>query len=312
MPRPNVKTGALGCLPLLLLAVVPGAAEDPPNRSTGSAAETPADEPSADEVRPAEAAGEAQMGFSSGTGARIEVFGRAGLVALRVSSTDSFGFGAMAGADSPDQSVSLSRRSSQFGWGGGARLLYGNWGIEGSYGIFRSVDLTPGGVYRDLADEDSDNPELAADLPLVASRVDLLLAQGIGAFPLAGGSMELSFGLGAGWIRATDSTTDRFLEGAAFNLGLQPDAPLVPDFDFEADRSSIVYVGSMGLSFRLGRLLLRPRVDVVFGPTLTTSLTAGADLELGEEVDVPPLEVRWNSTLKPTILFFAVDIGLSS
>lgn len=242
--------------------------------------------------------------------ARVELFGRAGLVLLHVSATDSLGV--RFGPEADGVSVSGSRFTTEFGGGAGARLLYGNWGIEGSYAAFSSLDLSPGGL--PLGSEAGGEPAVAITdtLRVVASRADLFVFQALGALPLGRGGVEVSIGLGAGWLRVSDSTTDDLLAGAwlpehdpaAAGIPL-----LVPEIEFEADRNSIVPAGSLGVAFRLGRLLLRPRVDVAFGRALTTGLSIALP-EIDELAAGP--EIYRDTSLKPTVVLFSVDIGLSS
>ena len=147
------------------------------------------------------------------------------------------------------------------------------------------------------------------ELPLVASKADVLVGQVVRGFALSRTS-ELFVGLGAGWMRATDSSTDRLLSGAGFpdpeeiTGELPPDVPpelvasFVPEVEFTANRSSIVFAGSLGVSLRAGRILLRPRLDVIIARALTTELTVGfpglVDLDLPEteELGIPGVELH--------------------
>ena len=254
--------------------------------------------------------------YAGSSGMRIELFGRAGLPLLNVSAEDSIEFmgGLPAGAEGGGDSISASRLSSEFGWGVGARLMSGNWGIEATYNIFESLDLTPSWL---VADSLGLPEEEAAQFgqPLVASQARLILGQAIRVFQLGGGA-ELSLGLGAGWIRATDSGTDLLLSSGPSGFSSE-DLPILPAFvpevDFTADRTSVVYVGSLGVAFRFGRMMLRPRVDVVVSRELTTDLTIGfPDLgELGAE-DLSDVGLHFGTSVRPTIYLFSLDIGLGN
>ena len=220
---------------------------------------------------------------------RIELFGRVGLPLLNVSAEDSIQLMGVPppGAEGGGDSISASRLTSEFGWGVGARLMSGNWGIEGSYNIFESLDLTPSWL---VADSNGATAEEAAlfGQPLVPSQARLVLGQAIRVFQLGGGA-ELSLGIGAGWLQATDSGTDMLLSGAGLEgldqIPAEIPPSFIPEVSFEADRTSVVYAGSLGVAFRFGRIMLRPRVDVVVSRALTTDLTIGfPDLgELGPE-----------------------------
>ncbi len=87
----------------------------------------------------------------------------------------------------------------------------------------------------------------------------------------------------------------------------------VPEVEFTADRKSVVYAGSLGVAFRFGRIMLRPRVDVVVSRALTTDLTVGfPDLgELGAE-ELGEVGLHYGTSVTPTIFFFSLDIGLGN
>ena len=257
----------------------------------------------------------AQSTYGS-SGMRIELFGRVGLPLLNVSAEDSIQLMGVPppGAEGGGDSISASRLTSEFGWGAGARLMSGNWGIEASYNVFESRDLTPSWLVADSLELPE---EKAAQFgqPLVASEARLILGQAIRVFQLGGGA-ELSLGLGAGWIRATDSGTDRLLSSGPSEFSSE-DLPILPAFvsevDFTADRTSVVYVGSLGVAFRFGRIMLRPRVDVVVSRELTTDLTIGIeDLgELGAE-ELGEVGLHFGTSVRPTIFLFSVDVGLGN
>lgn len=264
------------------------------------------------------------QGFSVSSGRQMELFGRAGMAFVNVTAEDSFGIA--AGMESDMASLSASRRVSEFGWGGGARLMSGSWGIEGTYNIFDSLALSPGWLVAD----DAAAGEVTTgffDLPVVASKADVLVGQVVRGFPLSR-TTELFVGLGAGWMRATDSSTDRLLSGGGFpDLGeitgeLPPDVPpefvasFVPEVEFTADRSSVVFAGSLGVSFRAGRILLRPRLDVIIARALTTELAVRfpglADLDLPETDEIGLPEFSYTTSVTPRIFLLSVDVGLSN
>ncbi len=245
---------------------------------------------------------------------RAEVFGRGGLSLLQVSATDSIS--ARAGSELDTDSVSDSRWSREFGGGAGTRLLYGNWGFEGSYFVLRSPDLTPSELLQDSPETASLGVSMGAVQSSVSSRADLVLASALRTFRFRDGAVELAIGFGTGWIRATDDLTDDLQSGALISdleaeLAAQGAPITVAEFVFEADRSHLVHTGSLSLGFRRGRFLIRPRVDVVWGPPLTTDMTILFDL--GTLVSDPKtlVETTWSSTIDPTLVLFSVDIGFS-
>lgn len=264
------------------------------------------------------------QGFGASSGRQMELFGRLGMSFVNVTAEDSFAIA--AGMTSDMASLSASRRVSEFGWGVGARLMSGSWGIEGTYNVLDSLALSPGWLVAEEAGADEAATGLF-DLPLVASKADVLTGQVVRAFPLSR-TMELFVGLGAGWMRATDSSTDRLLSGAGFpdpeeiTGELPPDVPpefvasLVPEIGFTADRSSVVFAGSLGVSLRTGRILLRPRLDVIIARALTTEMTVRfpglADLDLPETdgLDLPAFS--FTTSVTPRIFLVSVDVGLSN
>ena len=160
--------------------------------------------------------------------------------------------------------------------------MRGNWGLEGTFSTFESLARSPGWLCFDGVGVVSGTPEVF--FPTVASRADVFLGQVVRVFPLSG-STEWFVGLGGGWMRAAD--TDHLFLGTPmpndldeYPTGLPPDffVGLVPEVELTADRSSVAYSGSLGLAFRTGRLLLRPRLDVIVAHALTTELTVGFDL----------------------------------
>ncbi len=252
------------------------------------------------------------QGSPGSSGIQVELFGRAGLALLNASAEDSLGLAAgIPGAVEP---LYGSQRLSEFGWGGGARLMWGDWGVEGTYSTLDSLALSPGWLFFDEAVVVSGTPE--AFFPMVASRANVFLGQVVRTFPLSN-STEWFVGLGGGWMRAAD-TDDLFVVTPMPNdlddypTGLPADsfAGLVPEVELTADRSSVVYAGSVGLLFRRGRVVFRPRVDIIIARALTTELTVGFDLPDVEEVD--GVDFVYTSSVTPTIFLVSVDIGLSN
>ncbi len=268
--------------------------------------------------KPAALAAGAAQGFSGPSGMRVELFGRAGLSLLNVTAEDSIGIA--GGPEGFGESLSATRLVSEVGWGGGARLMSGNWGVEGTYSIFESLALSPSWLVID----DNAGSEVQTgvlDQPFVPSRGSVLLGQVIRTFRFSN-SAELSVGLGAGWLRATDSSTDRLLSGGPTrdaqqqlveDISIEIPPAFIPEVEFTADRTSVVYAGSLGLAFRLGRMLLRPRADVIISKALTTELTVGFP-DLGELTpeDAGSFELSYGTSVKPTIFLISLDIGLSN
>ena len=192
--------------------------------------------------------------------------------------------------------------------------MRGNWGLEGTFSTFESLVRSPGWLFFDGVGDSGGIPDVP--FPMVASRADVLRAQVLRVFPLSG-STEWFVGLGGGWMRAAD--TGHLFVGTPmpndlddYPTGLPPDffAGFVPELELTADRSSVAYAGSLGLAFRTGRILLRPRLDVIVAHALTTELTVGFDLPQVEEVD--GIDFVYSSSVTPWIFLVSVDMGLSN
>ena len=260
---------------------------------------------------------------------RFEVFASPGWSGLRTAAEDGWaltvaGPGAAAGPEDWTHRATGSRLSAGFGWGGGARLSRGPWGIEAAYRQIRSRDLTPShllldtGAYSGMLDSIAAeggvesvavDPVSGTDPPLPRSRGDLFFGQVFRSFRLRPGAV-LSVGLGGGHLRVTDDRTDELL---ARDWGVLP----VPDFfegwfeidtGYTASRSRFVYGGSVALTTEVGSFLLRPRLDVVV-PTgsLTTAFDYG--LEVRDPETTQRLEGAYTSSVDPVLFLVSVEIG---
>ena len=330
-----LRSGA--AMTLMLLVAATGSADDPAKKNLlkpeaaemGEAVEdrfnglAVSDSLLARQRVPSESAVPGQSYYGS-PGMRIELFGRGALSLLNVTAEDSFEIA--AGRESHIGSRSATRLLSEFGWGGGARLMSGSWGIEGTFSIFDSLSLSPGWLTSDDG-SGSEVEDGLFDLPLVASRAEVLVGQVVRTFPLSGGRTEFFVGVGVGWMRATDSSTDRLLSGQSLPgpdqivSELPPEIPpfleaLVPEVEFTADRTSVVYVGSVGLALRAGRILLRPRIDVIISRALTTEVALGfpglEDLGVPDVGDLAAAEFRYTTSVTPRIFLLSVDVGLGN
>ena len=315
---------------LAFVSGAPGWADDEINKSGAETEEIPLateEDPAAEPRHVPALSVMAAQGFSGSPGMQAGIFGRAGMAIVNVALEDSVG----PAAGMPDDTASLtgSDRLSEFGWGVGARLMSGSWGIEGSYNILESVALSPGWALAEEAGGPEEDAEVMSglfDLPLVPSRAGTFVGQLVRTFRLTDGTV-LSLGAGAGWMRVTDSSTDRLLSGvglpdpAEITGELPSDVPpelvaaFTPEIEFTADRSGVVYAGSLGVSFRFGRILLRPRVDVIIAPALTTELTLSfpglADLGV-PEAELDAAGFRFTTSVTPRIYLLSVDIGLGN
>ena len=259
---------------------------------------------------------------------RLEVFASPAWNGLRTAAEDGYSWGVHStGTGSRDwaRTADASRLSAGFGWGGGVRLSRGPWGVEAAYRQIRSKDLTPShllldtGAYSGLVNSITEaggsepvelDPAATPDRPLPRSRGDLFFGQVFRTFRLRP-KAELSVGLGAGHLRVTDDRTDELLARDWGSLTL-------PDFfqgwfgvetGFTAHRNRFVLGGSVGLTTEVGRLLIRPRLEVIVP---TDSLTTAFDYEL--EVRDPERTQRLEgvifTSVDPVLFLMSVEIGI--
>lgn len=261
---------------------------------------------------------------------RFEVFASPAWNGLRTAAEDGYSLtthstGGTPGSGDWARTADGSRLSAGFGWGGGARLSRGRWGVEAAYRRIRSRDLTPShllldtGAYSGLIDSIAEaggsepvelDPAATPDRPLPRSRGDLVFGQVFRTFRLRP-KAELSIGLGAGHLRVTDDRTDELL---ARDWGSLP----LPEFfqgwfgvetGFTANRNRFVLGGSVGLTTEIGRLLVRPRLEVIV-PTgsLTTSFDYG--LEVRDPENTQRLEGVIFTSVDPVLFLVSVEIGI--
>lgn len=274
------------------------------------------------------AASEAEETGAAADEWRLEVFASPAWNGLRTAAEDGYSLTTHStGTGSGDwaRTADGSRLSAGFGWGGGARLSRGPWGVEAAYRQIRSRDLTPShllldtGAYSGLINSISEaggsepvelDPTATPDRPLPRSRGDLFFGQVFRTFRLRP-KAELSVGLGAGHLRVTDDRTDELL---ARDWGSLP----LPEFfqgwfgvetGFAANRNRFVLGGSVGLTTEVGRLLLRPRLEVIV-PTgsLTTSFDYG--LEVRDPENTQRLEGVIFTSVDPVLFLVSLEIGI--
>lgn len=252
----------------------------------------------------------------AGKGWRLEVFGSPAWNLLSASAENAATFDVVPAS----QTVSGSRLSADFGWGAGVRVARGPWGLEAAYRRIASQDLTPGHLIRDTSaqPEDSTGPVLTILPPEVpSSRGDLWFGQVFREFRASGRS-AVSFGVGGGYLRVTDSFTDSLLT-QDWSSYLSDDLQKI---DFGASRNSPVYGASLALTTRVGRFLVRPRVDVILpvrGLTTTLDLSGVTPAWRAIERDGSATEgpsQRWTgattTSVRPTLFLVSIEIGFGN
>ena len=256
------------------------------------------------------AATAAQPARDSG-GFYFEIFGTPGWNALSASAEDSLSLDKTA---DPSATVIGSRLSSDFAYGGGVGLGWGSWGIEAAYRRTDARDLTPSHLLIDTGAYAAQGAAFGpvggiAELP--RSRADLYFGQVVYRLPLALGA-RLSIGVGAGYLRVTDSYTNGLLARDWEQVAL-PAAGSGISFDrvtFTADRDGFAYGGSVAVSVQAGPIFLRPRLDVVLtAEPLTTAF------EFDYPGPAPPgssatVTGALGTSLRPVFLLASLEIGL--
>lgn len=257
------------------------------------------------------AAAAAQPPRDSG-GFYFEIFGTPGWNVLSASAEDSLSLDKTA---APSATVIGSRLSSDFAYGGGVGLGWGSWGIEAAYRRTDTRDLTPSHLLIDTGAYAAQGAAFGpvggvAELP--RSRADLYFGQVVYRLPLARGA-RLSIGVGAGYLRVTDSYTNGLLGRDWEQVALPAAAGNGVSFDqvtFLADRDGLAYGGSVAVSVQAGPIFLRPRLDVVLtAEPLTTAF------EFDYPGPAPPgssatVTGALGTSIRPVFLLASLEIGL--
>ena len=239
----------------------------------------------------------------------FQVFGRGGAAGLVARGEASL---ALASTVSPtDETVGYSREAS---WGAGLRLLRGRWGLEVQHHRVAGRVFTPSAMVRetswrgvqDLTITDSADDLLSAlatwEVPLHDKRASFYLAVG-GGYLLVGGD--------SGRLRLNDlppgvSRTGSF-DGESREVTIE-----MTGGDFRADRGVVVFGGSFGLTLKMGRMFLRPRLDVFFGGARSTEERWDMQFDFAEVQHQRETSMTLHTAMRPRFFLFSVDVGWSS
>ena len=237
----------------------------------------------------------------------FEFFGALTGGALRIASEDSYtvdyDFG--LGPQSAGERAEGSRVGFDFGWGLGVRAARGRWGVEAAYRQIRSRRLTPGYLGAD-AGATPDIPELplspaATDYP--RSRGDLYFGQFFRRLGIRDGA-TLSLGIGGGYLRVAG-------DGTSTASALRALSAAGAEFEFDETRGSSVYGGSVALTMEFGRVLVRPRLDVVIA---ARRLAQSSDFDIAGIPDnrggTLRLAYTATSEFRPAFFLVSVEIAL--
>lgn len=212
-----------------------------------------------------------------------------------------------------DETVGYSRERS---WGAGLRVMRGRWGVEVQHHRVASRGFMPAAMMRET-------PWFGAeDLPLTDSADDLLSVFAVREFPLARGRATVHLAAGGGYLLMGGDSGRLVLEDlppgvspmATFAFGGASHEAVIEmtEGDFRADRGVAVLGGSLGLTLRMGRMFLRPRFDVFLGRDRTTEESWGMRMHVPEIQDEVATTMTLNTTMRPRLFLFNVEVGWSS
>lgn len=239
----------------------------------------------------------------------FQVFGRGGAAGLVARGEASL---ALASTVSPtDETVGYSREAS---WGAGLRLLRGRWGLEIQHHRVAGRVFTPSAMVRetrwrgvqDLTITDSADDLLSAlatwEVPLHDKRASFYLAVGGGYLLVEGDSGRLRLNDLPPGISRTGS-----FDGASHEATIE-----MTGGDFRADRGIVVFGGSLGVTLKMGRMFLRPRLDVFFGGARSTEERWDMQLDFSEIQHQTEATMTLHTAMRPRFFLFSVDVGWSS
>jgi len=233
----------------------------------------------------------AQQFPGTGSDASLELFARPSILGLNVESTSR-----IAVPEEMPPGITSSRVTSPPAIGAGARIGWGDFGIEGSWSAFRSLDLAPFGLESDSV-EMPDANGLLGQAPEDAT-AHLIFAQLLWTRDF-GPDREFFVGLGIGRLYVGDPETDRLLAGEGEEVPV--------DTELVVFREPLVLGGSAGFGFHIGSVLLRPRLDLHYVRQLSFDYQVALPLALDSETPLPMIGLQ--NELRPLIAMVSVDIG---
>ena len=218
----------------------------------------------------------------------------------------------IASAASPvDETVGYSREGS---WGAGLRVIRGGWGLEVQHHRVAGRGFMPAAMVRET------NWRGAQELALTDSANDLLSAFAVREFSLRDERVRFYLAAGAGYLlmggdsgRLAVNDIPPGISGAYDFGGESSDAPVeVVGGDFRADRGAVVFGGSLGLTLRMGRMFLRPRLDAFLGRARDTEESWDMRFDFAEVGQHGRDTMTLQTSVRPRFLLFSVDVGWSS
>ena len=160
----------------------------------------------------------------------------------------------------------------------------------------------------------------ARELTITDSADDLLSAFAVWEIPLAQERVRFHLAAGGGYLLMGGDSGRLALEDLPVGIsrmatlgGVSHEAAIeMTPGDFRADRGVVVLGGSVGLTLRMGRMFLRPRLDAFIGGARSTEESWGMDLHVPEVQDEVAATMTLNTTMRPRLFLFSVEVGWSS
>lgn len=243
----------------------------------------------------------------------FEIFTRAGGAGVAAATSATLDFGGV-----PDQ-LSTYRRALQtraLAWGGGFRAMRDSWGIEVQYGRVGGSSLTEASVLRRT-------PEFGTGaLPVPEGAADLYGALVVREFDR--GTVSWFAGLGGGYAflrtadfqevlfpsgQPLDASVGQVIDGMPLSLEFQ-----VTRHQTSATRRAPLATGALGATFRLGRFVVRPRLDgSIGGPwSAAANWDAAMRLETPQQTFASAGTFNLSTDVRPRFLLLSVDLGWST
>ena len=217
----------------------------------------------------------------------------------------------LVSAASPvDETVGYSREGS---WGAGLRVIRGRWGLEVQHHRVAGRGFMPAAMVRET------NWRGAQELAITDSANDLLSAFAVREFPLRDERVRFYLAAGGGYLlmggdsgRLAVNNIPPGISGAYDFGGESYDGSIeVVGGDFRADRGVAIFGGSLGLTLRMGRMFLRPRLDAFVGRARDTEERWDMRFDFPEVGQHGGDTMTLQTSVRPRFLFFNVDVGWS-
>ncbi len=218
----------------------------------------------------------------------------------------------IASISSPvDETVGYSREGS---WGAGLRVIRGRWGLEVQHHRVAGRGFMPAAMIRET------NWRGAQELAITNSANDLLSVFAVREFSLLDERVRFYLAAGGGYLlmggdsgRLALNDIPPGISGTGDFGGESYDASIeVVGGDFRADRGALVFGGSLGLTLRMGRMFLRPRLDAFVGRARDTEESWDMRFDNHEVGNHGRDTMTLQTSVRPRFLLFSVDVGWSS